>query len=46
MTFGDEGCKQLAKMQAKKLKNIRLNYNNIGPDGCQALTETNWTKIS
>ena len=33
-------------MKAKKLKTINLSRNNIGPDGCLALTKANWAKLS
>ena len=46
MVFGDGGCKQLVNMQAENLERISLYIDNIGPDGCQALTKANWTKIS
>ena len=46
MSFGDERCRQLANMRAENLKLIYLRNNNIGPEGCFALTEANWTKIS
>ena len=44
-SFGDEGCIQLAKMQSDILGSISLRGNNIGPDGCLALTKSNWAKI-
>ena len=46
MSFGDEGCKHIAKMRAENLENIGLCNSNIGPDGFYALTEAKWTKIS
>ena len=33
-------------MRAENLENILLSKNHIGPDGCLALIEANWTKIS
>ena len=33
-------------MRADNLENIQLWDNHIGPDGCLALIEANWTKIS
>ena len=33
-------------MRAENLEKIELYQNNIGPDGCLALIEANWTKIS
>ena len=33
-------------MRAENLEKIELNINNIGPNGCLALTEANWKKIS
>ena len=33
-------------MQAKNLERINLRGNQIGPEGCQTLTKSNWTKIS
>ena len=33
-------------MRAEKLRTINLSKNNIGPDGCLALTKANWTKLS
>ena len=33
-------------MRADNLEMIELGRNNIGPDGCLALIEANWTKIS
>ena len=39
-------CRQLANMRADNLENINLYRNNIGPDGCLALINANWTKIT
>ena len=33
-------------MRAENLEKINLYQNNIGPDGCLALIEANWPKIS
>jgi len=33
-------------MRAENLENINLYRNNIGPNGCLALIEANWTNIS
>ena len=33
-------------MRADNLEKIRLRKNNIGPNGCLALVNANWTKIS
>ena len=33
-------------MRAENLEKIELNINNIGPNGCLALIEANWAKIS
>ena len=33
-------------MRAENLEKIKLPKNNIGPDGCLALVNANWTKIS
>ena len=33
-------------MRAENLETIELFKNNIGPDGCLALIEANWPKIS
>ena len=33
-------------MRAENLESIKLYKNNIGPDGCLALIEANWTKLS
>ena len=33
-------------MRAENLEKIRLFNNNIGPNGCLALIEANWTNIS
>ena len=33
-------------MRADNLEKIELVSNNIGSDGCLALIEANWTKIS
>ena len=33
-------------MRAENLEKIELFKNNIGPDGCLALIEANWTKLS
>ena len=33
-------------MRADNLEKIKLYRNNIGPDGCLALLNANWTKIS
>ena len=33
-------------MRADNLEKIELVSNNIGPDGCLALIEANWTKLS
>ena len=33
-------------MRADNLEMIELYRNNIGPDGCLALIEANWPKIS
>jgi len=33
-------------MRAENLEMIELYRNDIGPDGCLALIEANWTKIS
>ena len=33
-------------MQAEKLESISLGNNNIGPNGCLALSKANWDKIS
>ena len=33
-------------MRAENLEKIELYQNNIGPDGCLALIEANWPKIS
>jgi len=33
-------------MRAENLEKIELYQNNIGPDGCLALIEANWAKIS
>ena len=32
-------------MRAENLENIELYENNIGPDGCLALINADWTKI-
>ena len=42
MGFGDEGCKQITKMQAQKIKSISLYGNDIGPESCLALAKANW----
>ena len=33
-------------MRADNLEKIELSMNHIEPDGCLALIEANWTKIS
>ena len=33
-------------MRAENLEKIKLRKNNIGPNGCLALVNANWTKIS
>ena len=33
-------------MRAENLEKINLYRNNIGPNGCLALIEANWKKIS
>ena len=33
-------------MRAENLEKINLYKNHIGPNGCLALIEANWTKIS
>ena len=33
-------------MRSVNLENIKLQRNNIGPNGCLALIEANWTKLS
>ena len=33
-------------MRAESLEKIELYRNDIGPDGCLALIEANWAKIS
>ena len=33
-------------MLAENLENIELQRNNIGPNGCLALTKENWSRIS
>ena len=33
-------------MRAKNLEKINLYKNHIGPNGCLALIEANWIKIS
>ena len=33
-------------MRAENLEKINLSKNLIGPNGCLALIEANWTKIS
>ena len=33
-------------MRANNLEKIELSTSNIGPDGCLALIEANWTKLS
>ena len=33
-------------MRADNLERIELYRNNIGPDGCLALINAHWTKIS
>ena len=33
-------------MRAENLENINLYKNNVGPNGCLALIEGNWKKIS
>ena len=33
-------------MRAESLEKIELSRNHIGPNGCLALIEANWTKIS
>ena len=33
-------------MRAENLEKIELYMNHIGPDGCLALIEANWPKIS
>ena len=32
-------------MRAENLEKVNLFKNNIGPSGCLALIEANWTKI-
>ena len=33
-------------MRADNLEKIELSINHIGPNGCSALIEADWTKIS
>jgi len=33
-------------MRAENLEKIKLGRNDIGPNGCLALVNANWTKLS